>query len=160
MVISLVDWYNQFKEVLVMKIKPLEENFIMTIWTLEGINQKIKNTVENLNVDMTQVSINQLAYSNITQTFYHAAIVQARKLFEEGNRYDLTNDEWQMVTDLRHEVAHANNKESHNIKIIAQLKDVTIILNKILKAITNLYSLDNDEYTEFIKDYLKTIQEL
>lgn len=93
---------------------------------------------------------------------YHSAILQARKLWEANYRYNLTDKEWEKITEFRHEVSHANNKSSQTFKVIGDLNlELIPLLNKISRAIYEKYILDDNlKYTEYVAKYLSDIEKL
>ncbi len=143
-------------------MQALEENYLRSIMQLEFITKKITDRYTQLEISKENFARIHPAYIELNMSFYHLAIFQARKLYEAKLRDGLSDEEWQKLRTFRHEVTHARDPESKDIKKIGDLNEELIpLLNKLTQTIYKKYNLDNNvEYQQFVNTYFEDLNKL
>ena len=143
-------------------MEKLEHSFLNVLLLTHGVTEKIHKKLVRTELSVDKFAEIYPSYSDLNQVMYHSAILQARKLWEANHRYNLTDKEWEKITEFRHEVSHGNNKSSQTFKVIGDLNlELIPLLNKISRAIYEKYILDDNLiYTEYVAKYLSDIEKL
>lgn len=143
-------------------METLELSFLNVLLLTHGVTQKIHKKFKQSELSADKFSKMYPSYSDLNQVMYHSAILQARRLWEANHLYNLTDQEWDKITEFRHEVSHAKKKSSQTFKVIGNLNlELIPLLNKISKAIYEKYRLDDNlKYTEYVAKYLSDIEML
>jgi hypothetical protein len=103
----------------------LEENFLRSIVLLQYITNRIEKKFLGKK-SIYDFQNRYPSYMELNMVFYHAAIMQARKLFEAGLDYGLEEEKWYKLKLYREEVTHAKNEKSKMLTKIGDLNNEII----------------------------------
>lgn len=140
----------------------LELSFLNVLLLTHGITEKIGKKFNESKLTNIEFIDKYPSYADLNQLMYQSALLQARKLWEAKQYYNLTEDEWFKISDFRHAIVHSKEKNDQILKVIGDLNfELVPILNKISEAIYEKYNLNgNLKYEEYVNKYLKDIENL